>query len=53
MPEVARRTGFNSEVTMRQHFASRLAISPRAYRASFAAGGSACHRFLPGADAAE
>ncbi len=36
MPEVARRAGFGSEVTMRQHFASRLATSPRAYRASFA-----------------
>ncbi|MEU6540173.1 helix-turn-helix domain-containing protein [Streptomyces sp. NPDC047000] len=37
MPEIARRSGFGSEVTMRQHFASRLATSPRAYRASFAA----------------
>jgi transcriptional regulator GlxA family with amidase domain len=37
IPEVARRCGFGSEVTMRQHFASRLATSPRAYRASFAA----------------
>ncbi|MFP3992351.1 helix-turn-helix domain-containing protein [Streptomyces sp. E11-3] len=36
MPEVARRAGFGSEVTMRQHFAARLATSPRAYRASFA-----------------
>ncbi|WP_308369204.1 MULTISPECIES: helix-turn-helix domain-containing protein [unclassified Streptomyces] len=36
MPEVARRSGFGSEVTMRQHFTSRLAISPRAYRTSFA-----------------
>ncbi|MGW7415970.1 GlxA family transcriptional regulator [Streptomyces sp. NPDC054863] len=36
MPEVARRTGFGSEITMRQHFANRLATSPRAYRASFA-----------------
>ncbi|MGW1891996.1 GlxA family transcriptional regulator [Streptomyces sp. NPDC002004] len=35
MPEVARRSGFGSEVTMRQHFASRLATSPRAYRAAF------------------
>ncbi|MGX2996556.1 GlxA family transcriptional regulator [Streptomyces sp. JNUCC 64] len=35
MPEVARRAGFGSEVTMRQHFAARLATSPRAYRASF------------------
>uniref|UniRef100_A0AAU2V6N3 Helix-turn-helix domain-containing protein n=1 Tax=Streptomyces sp. NBC_00003 TaxID=2903608 RepID=A0AAU2V6N3_9ACTN len=37
MPEVARRAGFGSEITMRQHFATRLATSPRAYRASFAA----------------
>ncbi|MFF1687308.1 MULTISPECIES: GlxA family transcriptional regulator [unclassified Streptomyces] len=36
MPEVARRAGFGSEVTMRQHFASRLATSPRSYRAAFA-----------------
>ncbi|MFD9789492.1 GlxA family transcriptional regulator [Streptomyces sp. NPDC059070] len=36
MPEVARRAGFGSEVTMRQHFASRLATSPQAYRAAFA-----------------
>ncbi|MFE0581472.1 GlxA family transcriptional regulator [Streptomyces sp. NPDC058874] len=36
MPEVARRSGFGSEVTMRQHFTSRLATSPRAYRTSFA-----------------
>ncbi|MFH0179504.1 GlxA family transcriptional regulator [Streptomyces cacaoi] len=35
MPEVARRAGFGSEVTMRQHFASRLATSPRAYRTAF------------------
>jgi transcriptional regulator GlxA family with amidase domain len=38
MPEVARRAGFGSEVTMRQHFASRLATSPRAYRAAFSTG---------------
>ncbi|MCX5525734.1 helix-turn-helix domain-containing protein [Streptomyces bobili] len=38
MPEVARRAGFGSEVTMRQHFASRLATSPRAYRAAFNSG---------------
>lgn len=37
MPEVARRAGFGSEVTMRQHFASRLATSPRAYRTAFSA----------------
>ncbi|KPC66498.1 GlxA family transcriptional regulator [Streptomyces chattanoogensis] len=36
MPEVARRSGFGSEVTMRQHFTSRLATSPRAYRTAFA-----------------
>ncbi|MGW0818897.1 GlxA family transcriptional regulator [Streptomyces viridiviolaceus] len=35
MPEVARQAGFGSEVTMRQHFASRLATSPRAYRTAF------------------
>ncbi|WP_030573705.1 GlxA family transcriptional regulator [Streptomyces aureocirculatus] len=35
MPEVARHAGFGSEITMRQHFASRLATSPRAYRAMF------------------
>ncbi|MFB6774615.1 GlxA family transcriptional regulator [Streptomyces sp. NPDC056337] len=40
MPEVARRAGFGSEVTMRQHFASRLATSPRAYRAAFTGGNS-------------
>ncbi|MET7324743.1 helix-turn-helix domain-containing protein [Streptomyces sp. NPDC005549] len=40
MPEVARRAGFGSEVTMRQHFASRLATSPRAYRAAFTGGSS-------------
>ncbi|WP_156727305.1 GlxA family transcriptional regulator [Streptomyces apocyni] len=37
MPEVARRAGFGSEITMRQHFTTRLSTSPRAYRASFAA----------------
>ncbi|MFV0134437.1 GlxA family transcriptional regulator [Streptomyces sp. HMX87] len=41
MPEVARRSGFGSEVTMRQHFASRLATSPRAYRAAFTTTGAA------------
>ncbi len=35
IPEVARRAGFGSEVTMRQHFAARLATSPRDYRAAF------------------
>ncbi|TVL92586.1 GlxA family transcriptional regulator [Streptomyces sp. SAJ15] len=35
IPEVARRAGFGSEITMRQHFASRLATSPRDYRAAF------------------
>ncbi|MFI9202557.1 GlxA family transcriptional regulator [Streptomyces sp. NPDC053048] len=40
MPEIARRAGFGSEVTMRQHFAARLATSPRAYQAAFSAGAS-------------
>ena len=40
MPEVARRAGFGSEITMRQHFAARLATSPRAYRAAFAPAGA-------------
>ncbi|MDX3372549.1 helix-turn-helix domain-containing protein, partial [Streptomyces sp. ME02-6987-2C] len=40
MPEVARRAGFGSEVMMRQHFAARLATSPRAYRAAFTGGSS-------------
>ncbi|HEY9371322.1 GlxA family transcriptional regulator [Streptomyces sp.] len=35
LPEVARRSGFGSEVTMRQHFAAHLATSPRTYRTSF------------------
>ncbi|MGW5424222.1 GlxA family transcriptional regulator [Streptomyces sp. NPDC003943] len=35
LPEVARRAGFGSEITMRQHFASHLATSPRDYRAAF------------------
>ncbi|MGW0549818.1 GlxA family transcriptional regulator [Streptomyces altiplanensis] len=35
IPEVARRAGFGSEVTMRQHFAAHLATSPRDYRAAF------------------
>jgi transcriptional regulator GlxA family with amidase domain len=35
MPEVARRCGFGSEVTMRQHFAARLSTSPRDYRRAF------------------
>ncbi|MBO0653810.1 helix-turn-helix domain-containing protein [Streptomyces triculaminicus] len=35
MPEIARRAGFGSEVTMRQHFAARLSTSPRDYRAAF------------------
>ncbi|GGY12456.1 GlxA family transcriptional regulator [Streptomyces hiroshimensis] len=39
MPEVARRCGFGSEVTMRQHFAARLATSPRDYRRAFRAAG--------------
>ncbi|MEU8531245.1 helix-turn-helix domain-containing protein, partial [Streptomyces sp. NPDC048629] len=35
LPEVARRAGFGSEVTMRQHFATHLATSPRDYRTAF------------------
>ncbi|MEU8758428.1 helix-turn-helix domain-containing protein [Streptomyces sp. NPDC048659] len=35
LPEVARRAGFGSEVTMRQHFAAHLGTSPRDYRAAF------------------
>ncbi|MEU6927539.1 GlxA family transcriptional regulator [Streptomyces sp. 2RAF24] len=35
LPEVARRAGFGSEVTMRQHFASHLGTSPRDYRNAF------------------
>ncbi|MET8172708.1 GlxA family transcriptional regulator [Streptomyces clavifer] len=35
LPEVARRTGIGSEITMRQHFAAHLAISPRDYRLAF------------------
>ncbi|MFH8369031.1 GlxA family transcriptional regulator [Streptomyces sp. NPDC018031] len=38
VPEVARRAGFGSEITMRQHFAARLATTPRDYRAAFSAG---------------
>jgi transcriptional regulator GlxA family with amidase domain len=32
---MSRRCGFGSEVTMRQHFAARLATSPRDYRRAF------------------
>ncbi|GAA3394270.1 hypothetical protein GCM10017752_38790 [Streptomyces roseoviridis] len=35
LPEGARRADFGSEVTMRQHFASHLATSPRDYRNAF------------------
>jgi transcriptional regulator GlxA family with amidase domain len=35
LPEVARRAGFGSEITMRQHFATHLATSPRDYRSAF------------------
>ncbi|MEW2088830.1 helix-turn-helix domain-containing protein [Streptomyces sp. NPDC006682] len=35
VPEVARRAGFGSEVTMRQHFAAHLCTSPRDYRLAF------------------
>ncbi|MFE4639106.1 GlxA family transcriptional regulator [Streptomyces sp. NPDC056773] len=37
--EVARRAGFASEVTFRQHFTSYVGTSPRAYRAAAAAPG--------------
>ncbi|MFD9356213.1 GlxA family transcriptional regulator [Streptomyces sp. NPDC060031] len=36
VPEVARRAGFASEVTFRQHFTSYVGVSPRAYRAAAA-----------------
>ncbi|MFE4454338.1 GlxA family transcriptional regulator [Streptomyces sp. NPDC056796] len=35
LPEVARRAGFGSEITMRQHFATHLTTSPRDYRRAF------------------
>jgi transcriptional regulator GlxA family with amidase domain len=41
MPEIARRTGFGSEVTMRQHFSARLSTSPRDYRRAFRTAGRA------------
>ncbi|MDQ0685482.1 transcriptional regulator GlxA family with amidase domain [Streptomyces achromogenes] len=52
MPEVARRAGFGSEVTMRQHFASRLATSPRAYRAAFNASSATDSAAAPGSGSA-
>ncbi|MGW6709243.1 GlxA family transcriptional regulator [Streptomyces sp. NPDC054956] len=39
VPEVARRAGFASEVTFRQHFTSYIGTSPRAYRAAATAPG--------------
>ncbi|MEV7547427.1 helix-turn-helix domain-containing protein [Streptomyces sp. NPDC089915] len=36
VPEVARRAGFASEVTFRQHFGSAFGLSPRAYRTAAA-----------------
>lgn len=36
VPEVARRAGFASEVTFRQHFTSHVGLSPRAYRTAAA-----------------
>ncbi|WP_424211098.1 GlxA family transcriptional regulator [Streptomyces sp. BI20] len=36
VPEVARRAGFGSEVTMRQHFAARFGCSPREHRRTHA-----------------
>ncbi|WP_406147998.1 GlxA family transcriptional regulator [Streptomyces sp. NBC_01012] len=35
VPEVARRAGFGSEITMRQHFTTHLGTSPRDYRLAF------------------
>lgn len=35
MARIAAQSGFGSEVTMRQHFATHLATSPRDYRAAF------------------
>nr|WSX49020.1 helix-turn-helix domain-containing protein [Streptomyces sp. NBC_00974] len=37
--EVARRAGFTSEVTFRQHFTAHVGTSPRAYRAAATASG--------------
>ncbi|MEU7067956.1 helix-turn-helix domain-containing protein [Streptomyces sp. NPDC046161] len=37
VPEVARRAGFASEVTFRQHFTAYVGQTPRAYRAAAAA----------------
>ncbi|WP_327117410.1 DJ-1/PfpI family protein [Streptomyces sp. NBC_01341] len=37
LPEVARRADFGSEITMRQHFATHMATSPRDYRLAFRA----------------
>ncbi|KPI31551.1 transcriptional regulator with aminotransferase type sensor, AraC family [Actinobacteria bacterium OV450] len=37
VPEVARRAGFASEVTFRQHFTAQVGVSPRAYRSAAAA----------------
>ncbi|MET9958700.1 helix-turn-helix domain-containing protein [Streptomyces sp. NPDC006326] len=34
VPEVARRAGFASEVTFRQHFTAHVGLGPRAYRAA-------------------
>lgn len=34
VPEVARRAGFASEVTFRQHFTAYVGLGPRAYRAA-------------------
>ncbi|MFJ6792799.1 GlxA family transcriptional regulator [Streptomyces sp. NPDC091268] len=36
VPEVARRAGFASEVTFRQHFTAYVGVSPRSYRAAAA-----------------
>ncbi|MCF6523714.1 GlxA family transcriptional regulator [Streptomyces sp. JJ36] len=47
VPEVARRAGFGSEVTMRQHFAAQLATSPREYRAAFSTFSTLTRRRAP------
>ncbi|MEU8434412.1 helix-turn-helix domain-containing protein [Streptomyces sp. NPDC029216] len=38
VPEVARRAGFASEVTFRQHFGAAFGVGPRAYRTAAANG---------------
>ncbi|ATZ23517.1 GlxA family transcriptional regulator [Streptomyces lavendulae] len=50
VPEVARRAGFASEVTFRQHFGAHVGLSPRAYRAAAAATSAASAAAPPGGD---